>query len=324
MKKIFLFLLLFLSSLNLYSQVKEVEKVVRIKPTIDSLGWKKGGLLSVSLAQTSLTNWAAGGQNSVSIQGLLNLFSSRKWLKSFWENYLDIGYGLLQQGEIEKFIKTDDKFDFTSKFGLQFEKNFYVAVILNFRTQMTVGWNYGKDTQKISNFLSPAYLVTAVGIDWKPISSLSFFGAPFTGRITYVNDQELANKGLYGVRPAVYDSIGVIVKKGNRTKEEFGGFLRIFFSKSDFEWEFLKNISITSKLDLFSDYLNKPQNIDVNWENMILFRVNKIISISLSTQLIYDENVLIPVDTNNDGKFDSYAPRTQFKEILGLGIALNF
>lgn len=308
----------------LFSQVKDVETIVKSKPKADTIGWKKGGFLSLSLAQISLTNWAAGGQNSISIQAMLNMFSSHKWKKSFWENTFDIGYGLLQQGESKKFIKTDDKLELTSKYGLQFEKNFFVAFALNFRTQMTVGWNYGKDTQKVSNFLSPAYLVTAIGIDWKPLEQISLFAAPLTGRLTFVNDQELADKGSFGVKPAVYDSLGKLIERGKKTKKEFGGYLRISFLKNDFNWEILKNISISSKLDLFSDYLNKPQNIDVNWENIILFKVNKIISINLITQLIYDENVKIPVDTNGDGKFDSFAPRTQFKEIFGLGVALNF
>ncbi|ROL57700.1 DUF3078 domain-containing protein [Bacteroidetes/Chlorobi group bacterium Naka2016] len=324
MKFKLILVIFYLIGCSLFSQVKEVETIVKSKPKADTIGWKKGGLLSINLAQTSLTNWAAGGQNSISIQGLLSLFSSHKWKISYWDNYLDIGYGLLQQGENKKFIKTDDKFELTSKYGLQFQKNFFMAFALNFRTQLTVGWNYGKDTQKISNFLAPAYLITALGIDWKPLTDISVFAAPITGRLTYVNDEELANKGSFGVKPAVYDSLGNIIEKSNKTKKEFGGFLRIYFSKSDFNWEVLKNISITSKLDLFSDYLNKPQNIDVNWENIIFFKVNKIISINLSTQLIYDENVKIPIDSHGDGKFDSFAPRTQFKEIFGLGISLSF
>lgn len=324
MQRFFIFLMFLGLSNFLLSQVKETENIIKKPSKADTVGWKTGGLLTISLAQTSLTNWAAGGQNSVSIQSYLSLFASQKTAKTVWDNNLDIGYGLLQQGESKKFIKTDDKFEITSKFGFQFRKDFFIAAALNFKTQMTVGWNYSKDTQKISNFLSPAYLVTGIGVDWKPISPLSIFAAPFTGRLTFVKDQELANKGAFGVKPAVYDSLGVILVEGENWKKEFGGFIRFFFSKSDFDFEFLKNVTFTTKIELFSDYLDKPQNVDVNWENLIVFRVNKIISINLTTQLIYDDNVKIPIDSNNDGKFDSFAPRTQFKEIFGLGVTLNF
>lgn len=324
MKKIlFSLFFIFLTSIT-YSQVKEAETIIQKGTKADTIGWKKGGLINISLAQTSLTNWAAGGQNSISIQGFLSMFASYKDKSSVWDNNLDIGYGLLQQGESKRFIKTDDKFEITSKYGIQVRNNFFVAGALNFKTQMTVGWNYSKDTQKISNFLSPAYLITALGIDWKPNTTLSLFAAPFTGRITYINDQELANKGAFGVKPAVYDTLGTIVKQGEKFKKEFGGFLRFFFNKKDFEIELLKNIMVTSKIELFSDFLNKPQNIDVNWENIIMFRVNKIISINLTTQLIYDDNVKIPIDTDGDGKFDTHGPRTQFKEIFGLGISIGF
>ena len=87
--------------------------------------------MGVTLAQTSLTNWAAGGQNSVSVNGILSLFANYKEDRSVWNNSLDIGYGLLKQGEDEAFRKTDDKIDFLSKYGQEAFKPFYYAAMLN-------------------------------------------------------------------------------------------------------------------------------------------------------------------------------------------------
>lgn len=322
--KVLSLLFAFVLFTNAFSQVKEAESIISTKPKLDTIGWKNGGLISMNLAQTSLTNWSAGGENSVSIQGLMSLFAINTGVNSFWDNNLTLGYGVLQQGKDKKFIKTDDKIEFTTKYGLRLKDKFFIAGALNFKTQFTVGWNYTKDTQKISNFLSPAYLTGAVGLDWKPADYISIFSAPFTGRITIVNDNELANKGAFGVRQAVYDSLGNILEPGKKSKNELGGFIRISFSKGNFDLEILKNITITSKLELFTNYLNRPQNIDVNWENLLLLKVNKIISINLTTQLIYDDDVKVPIDSNGDGKFDSSAPRTQFKEIFGLGISITF
>ena len=53
-------------------------------------------------------------------------------------------------------------------------------------------------------------------------------------------------------------------------------------------------------------------------------KVNKLISATLSTQLIYDDNVIIELDKNQDGVIESSGPRVQFKEILGIGISYSF
>jgi len=102
-----------------FGQTTEAEKQLLTQKVDTIMGWKKGGVINISTAQTSLTNWAAGGQSSVAIGGLLSLFANNKKDKSLWENYLDIGYGTMKQGKDAGWWKTDDKIDFTSKFGLK-------------------------------------------------------------------------------------------------------------------------------------------------------------------------------------------------------------
>ena len=293
-------------------QVTEGEKTLRTQNADTTLGWKSGGVIGITLAQTSLTNWAAGGQNSVAANGILSLFANYRNKKSVWDNSLDIGYGLLKQGQDESFRKTDDKIDFLSKYGQEAFKNFYYAAMLNFKTQMSPGYKYPNTTDKISDLFSPAYLVGALGMDYKPGGYFSAFFAPVTAKITFVTDEALSAAGAFGVDP------------GKKTKSEFGGYLRIIYSRNDFKSDFLKNISFTSKMDLFSNYLDKPQNIDVNWETLIVMKVNKYISVNLNTQLIYDDNVKISIDNNGDGIIDEKGSRVQFKEIFGVGFSYKF
>ena len=233
---------------------------------------------------------------------------------------LDMAF--LKQGKNSDYMKTDDKFDFLSKYGRKISENFYYAALLNFKTQMTVGKDYAKDTAKISNLLAPAYLIGALGIDYKPNSYFSAFAAPLTGKITIVNDQELANAGAYGVDPAIFDNTGNIIKKGKKSKSEFGGYVRFIYSKNDFKNEFLKNVSFTSKVDLFSNYLSNPQNIDVSWETQIALKVNKYISVNINTHLLYDDN--IKSTKENNGVVEEAGPKVQFKEILGVGFSYKF
>lgn len=293
------------------AQVTEGESKLRKQATDTVQGWKTGAVVGATLSQTSLTNWAAGGQNSLAINGLFSAFANYKKDKTAWDNSLDVGYGLLKQGANSDFMKTDDRFDLLSKYGRQAGKSFYYAALLNFKTQMTVGRDYAKDSAKISNLLAPAYILTAIGMDYKPNNYFSAFLAPLTGKLTIVNDKDLSAIGAFGVTP------------GEIMKGEFGGYMRAAFSKSDFKSELFKNLSLTSKLDLFSNYLKDPQNIDVGWENIIVFKVNKYITVNLNTHLIYDADILF--DTNNSGSIDpADHSLVQFKEIFGVGFMYKF
>ena len=294
------------------AQVTEAEEVLKTPITDTVPGWKRGGVAGFHLAQTALYNWAAGGEKSFAVNGVFSLFSNYKKGKIAWDNSLDLGYGMLTQGDDSNFKKTDDKVDFLSKFGREAVKNLYYAGLFNFKTQMTPGYNYLADGSrtKISDAFAPAYIIIAVGMDYKPSAYLSVFAAPVTGKVTIVSDQELSNAGAFGVDP------------GENANYEFGGYLRMIFTKADFKSELMKNVSLTTKLDLFSNYLENPQNIVVNWENIIAFKVNKYINVNVNTHLIYDDKINIAKEDEN-GVVTSY-PRVQFKEILGVGLSFKF
>lgn len=318
MKKVIVAVALFASLGSLIAQTTEAETLLK-KQSSDTLdGWKTGGLISVNLTQVSLTNWTAGGQNSLSVNGILSLFANLKKGNSNWENALDLSYGLLQQGD-DEVRKTDDKIDFTSKYGQKAFKNWYYAGLMNFKSQMTAGYAYPDDSTEISNFLAPAYTLGAIGIDYKPNNFFSLFISPLTMKMTIVNDQTLADAGAFGVEAAQFNELGVLTQKGLTTRVEYGGYLRAFFKK-----DIMTNVNLQSKLELFSNYTENPTNIDVNWEVLIAMKVNKYISATISTQLIYDDDIDISIDNNNDGIIDAVGPRTQFKEVLGVGLTYKF
>jgi hypothetical protein len=301
-------LLLILSSLT-FAQVTDGEKTLRTVTADTTEGWKKGGVITLNMAQTSLTNWAAGGQNSIAINGLLSTFANYKRGRTSWVNSLDIGYGVLKQGKSSS-QKTDDKFDFLSKYGYQAFDHIYYAALFNFKTQMAPGYKYPDVDNKISDLFAPAYMLVALGLDYKPNDHFSAFIAPLTGKITIVNDQVLSDAGAFGVTP------------GNKSLTEFGGYMRAIYTRNDFKSEFLKNVTFTTKIDLFSNYAEKPQNIVVNWETLIAFKVNKFLSANINTQLIYDDKIKVPV--NRNGVDRTIGSLVQFKEILGVGFSYNF
>jgi hypothetical protein len=310
MKRTILLILLFCFVIfNSYSQVTDNENVLRKNENDTLSGWKLGGVFSITGSQTSLTNWSAGGENAISLNAFLSVFANYRKGKSAWDNSLDLGYGLMKQGigNDIPFSKTDDKIDLLSKFGYKAFKGWYYAALLNVKTQMTPGYKTPTDTVKISNFLAPAYAIAAIGMDYKPNSHLSMFIAPFTAKWTIVNDPVLSAAGAYGVEP------------GEIVKSEFGGYIRFIYTKNDFKAPFLKNLSFTTKLDLYSNYLKDPQFIDVNWENLISMKVNKYITVSLIAHLIYDYDTKFISDVSG-----LPVDKVQFKEIFGVGFAYKF
>lgn len=309
-KKLLIISIVLFMNLLVFAQITEVEKTIRDKEkmiaTPDSTttsNWKNGGVIDLNISQASFKNWAAGGENSLAFNGLLSVYANYKKEKNSWDNMLDIGYGRLYQGDGSSYIKTDDKFDFSSKYGRMLSEKWYYAGLLNFKTQMTQGYNYPNDSIAISNLLAPGYLVGALGMDYKPNTYFTAFMAPLTGKITIVNDKTLSDEGAYGVEP------------GEIFKNEFGGYIRLMYNR-----EFMKkSISFLSKLDLFTNYLNKPENVDVSWENIIGFKVNKYLSATITAQLVYDDDIKA---TDSNGNV--IGPKTQFKEIIGIGFNYKF
>lgn len=297
---------------------KEEDLTTQIKDTIE--GWDKGGIISTNLTQTSLSNWSAGGQSSIAITGLLNLHGVETKAGGLWENYLDIAYGVLNQGNTKAWWKTDDKLDFTSKYGKKAFGKWYYAGLINFKTQFAPGYNYPNDSVKISDILAPGYLIAALGLENKPTKEFGIFIAPITLKLTMVMDQTLADAGAFGVEKAEYDdSTGIKISDGEQIRSELGGYIRLFFSK-----DLMENVTIITKLDLFSNFIDNPGNIDVSWEVLLNMKVNKFMSASITTHLVYDHDILIGVDSNDDGNIDSYGPRTQFKEVIAIGLSYKF
>lgn len=316
MKQIFILFLLLLSAAS-FAQVTDKETDLRKLNSDTTEGWKKGGMFTIAFSQVSLSNWAAGGENSFSGNSLVNTFANYKKGKISWDNTLDLGYGIMKQGE-QDVRKTDDKIDFSSKFGRQLSPNSFAAALLNFKTQFMPGKNY-PDTTIISNIMAPGYLLFAAGYDFKKGDWLSLFFAPVTGKMTFVLDETLANAGAFGVEPAVLNPLdSTIATPGKKMRTEFGGYFKGAFSK-----DVMKNVKLNTKLELFTNYLKNPQNIDVYWETNIGMKVNKFITVTIGTTVIYDDDIDIEIK-DDAGTTIGKGPRTQFKEVFGLGFSYKF
>lgn len=284
MKKVSLMLIMSLFFGSAFSQTAAVDT-----------SWKKGGFIGLNFTQVNLSQWAQGGENSLSLASNINLFANYKTAKVDWQNTLDLGYAILSttSGGVKK---SDDKIDLTSKYSRNMSAHWLYGALLNFKSQFTNGYNYPDDSTVVSKFLSPGYITLALGFTYKPVDYFEVFLSPATGKVTMVNDKLLSDLGAYGVDP------------GKTSKMEFGAYLNMKFKK-----DIMQNVTLTSKLELFNNYTDKDKNnakkIDVNWESSLNMKVNKYITASITTTVFYDANVV---------------ERTQFKELLGIGFGYKF
>ena len=284
-----------------YAQLDAKEDELKKQAADKEDGFKKGAIVNLALNQASFSNWSAGGFNSLSASTKINYFFYHKKANWIWDNYGQVGYGILDQENNDDIVKTDDIFEFTSKLGRKARENLYYAALLNLRTQMTPGYANPGDDTKISDLLAPLYVTGGIGVDFKKEDKLSVFASVLSTKMTYVGNEELSDAGAFGVDP------------GENLKSEFGGYV-----KAHYQDEIMKNVQLVSKLDLFSNYLDKPQNIDVNLELLLNMKVNKYISANISTTMIYDDDIDIASDED-----DKPGPKLQLKEILGIGISFT-
>jgi len=308
MKRFFLFALTLIAfrSFSQDQTVKEIQSTASSASAIKDdtshhQGWRRGGLVNIGLAQGSTSNWAAGGEKfSLSLNAYVNLFANWKDGKRSWFNNLDLYYGVMNNTSQGK-RKNDDRIDFFSKYTYKIKPKLGFGGVANFRTQFTDGFDYDQTPKAlISGLFAPAYLTLAPGFDWTPTDYFSLFFTPISGRWTFVTNHTDLLGTKYGLDP------------GKSIRTELGAYVSANFKK-----EIFKNVTFKSRLDLYSNYLHNPQNIDVYWTNLIGLKVNKLITVTYGFDLIYDDDIAQFGPNNN-------SPGTQIRSMLNVGITAKF
>ena len=263
--------------------------------------WIFGGNIGANLNQTSFINWAAGGENTIGGNVLLNYTANYKDNHHIWDNRLELAYGI-NNTETTGSRKTNDKIYLSSLYGYEFAKNLYFSGLFNFQSQFTKGYTYDKDlnTTLVSAFMAPGYLTLGGGLTWIPKKWLTSTFTPVTWREVYVVNTQLSSEGAYGVTP------------GHNSFSEVGANLQM-----EINTDIMKNVNLYSRLILFSNYKENPENIDVNLEVQINMTINKWLSAYVSANMIYDDDINIIKDNGSIG------PALQFKEALGIGLQIK-
>jgi hypothetical protein len=280
----------------------ELSRNVKKDTDTSNYNWKQGGSYNFNLSQSSLSNWAAGGDNfNMSLNSYFNYFAYFKKPRHGWDNNLDVNLGFVQSTS-QGGRKNDDRFDFLSKYGYKIDTigKMYLSALFNFRSQVFDGYSYsGTNSTFTSSLLSPAYLILSAGVDYKPNKELSIFFSPLTSRNTIVLNAKLSALGKYGVEP------------GKHIYKETGLFVTVNYSNT-----IAPNISYRGRADFFSNYYEKPENINLYMTNFFSFKINKNFTASYSLDLMYDDKIRIfgPLKKS---------PGLQLKSIIGIGYFKN-
>lgn len=257
--------------------------------------WTKKGVFTLLANQSSFDNWLAGGQNNFAGNVNINYDFNYKNGDWNWDNKFIAAYGLTKiKGQDTQ--KTDDRIEFNSLLGKKASGNWFYSAFFNFKTQMDSGFDPDTQTTRISHFFSPAYFQFGPGMLWKKSDNLKVNIAPATSKLIVVHSH--FTEGL----PSTASVFGV--EGGKTTRYEFGAALNGYY-----KFDVMKNVSVENILNLYSNYLEDPQNVDLDYQLNIVMKINKYLSTNFAFQTIYDDNAFRGFQT---------------RQVIGLGFNANF
>lgn len=287
---------LFTISISAQNNEKElIEKTAKaakeIQDTTKKEGWFKAGNVMFLFNQSAFNaEWRQGGVSNFAGNLSINYDFNYKKADWVWDNKIFGAYGITKIKGTKGTNKSDDRIEFTSLLGKRATNNWYYTAFFNLRTQFDVGLD--KSTNRISQLFSPAYIQVGPGFMWKKSDNLKVNIAPATSRLIIVDEKFTRLTPSFGV------------KQFETTRFEFGAALNAYY-----KFTLIENVSVENILNLYSNYLDKPKNIDIDYQMNLVMKVNKYLSANLAFQTIYDDNAVKAV---------------QVKQVFGLGVNYGF
>jgi hypothetical protein len=280
----------------------------------DSLdGWSHKGKITLLINQSAFLNWQPGGDNNLAANANINYDVNYKKGLWLWDNKVLASYGVTINDD-DGMRKTDDRLEVNSILGRSLKKKYWsFSFFMNFRTQFSDGYDYNDDFVgdnedfATAGFFKPAYWSFGPGFLWKKSNDLHVNIAPVTSKLTFItseiytiNDDDSDN--VFYESSNEYETYGVT--PGESLLYEFGLNIRSYY-----KFSIMENISMENILTLYSNYLDKPKNMDIDYTMNIVMKINDVFSTNLTFQAVYDDNA-----------YSGF----QIREVFGLGINVGF
>lgn len=258
--------------------------------------WFFYGQNNLTFNQSSFSNWRAGGNNNIGVLGKINYTLTMKKNRHFWENNVQLGYGLVSLiGQYTR--KTEDFINISTNYGYELRNDFYLSAGYQFLTQFSAGYNYQsiqkpKYDERISEFLAPAYLNLGFGFSYNPKENFQVIFRPLNGKFTIVTDSFLQKKDKFGLE-----------HDGQSIRKELGAMLNVIYKLPIY-----KDIFWLNQVNFFTNYLNHIERVDVSYNGLISIKFNRLISALVNVDMVYDHDQI---------------QKLQFKQALGIGISYH-
>ena len=303
--------------------------------------WTTNLKTQINIGQTSLSNWAAGGDNTVSMAAFIDGNANWKLGEMFWNNRLQLDYGFLYASSKPIIQKSTDRIYLESKWGYKAPSTRYLYFSANydFKSQFTTGYDYKtpasvtdaegnelkgsalrdvwRDARALkSGFLAPAYTNIALGIDFVPNKWFSLNFAPLTGDLVIVKDATLRGNYSMPLKDKYVDVTENLPTDGSQFSSVRFGFGAQL--KMDAKVNVNDNFAYSTQVVLFANYLDMNHCPRINWDNRIDWKLAKYFSFTITTNLIYDDTIMILNDKDIE-EFPNGKSRVQFKESLAFG-----
>jgi hypothetical protein len=270
--------------------------------------WSYDLINAFSMNQNYLSNWSRGGESSLS--GMIDITGTAKYSnkesKDQWTSSGRLRYGTIRTKE-RGFRTSTDMIEINSQYNRKILEKFDFSSVFYGKTQVAQGFQSPTDTVVVSKFLNPGTFTVGVGFEYEPIKKTLINFSPLSYRNTFVLDTVNINQTNHGI------------EQDKRTRQEMGGQIVIKNSMTLFD-----DLKVNNNIRLFSNYLDKPQNIDMDWEMSLEKQISYLFSIRLNLHLIYDDDVRFPV-FNSAGELVLLPDQTpykvakaQFNQFLGL------
>ncbi len=275
--------------------------------------WDYGLATSFSMNQNYMANWARGGESSLS--GMVDINArarySNKETGVRWTNSGRLRYGMTRTKEHGS-RKSADIIETNSQYNKKLWEKVDFSSVFYMKSQVAEGFNYPNDSVAVSSFLNPGTFTLGVGMEFEPLKNTSINFSVLSYRNTFVLDTTNINQTAHGI------------EADKRARQEMGGQMVIRNSLDLFD-----GLKISNSIRLFSNYLRKPQNVDVDWEMSLEQEINWYFTVRINLHLIYDDNIRFPVLDDHgdpvllpDGSVRKVA-KTQFNQFLGLTLSLR-
>jgi hypothetical protein len=252
-------------------------------------------------------SWESGGLPSITLRGASNLAFIYQKNLIYFQSVFDGAYAMTWESGSNA-TKKEDRFAFTNTFGLRTSKKspFYYITMIDLKSQFAPGYQSATDRTIISRLFSPAYLTTSLGISYKYKDVLSVTMAPISGRFVFVLDTAIVHRGLYEVA------------QNETVKIDMGCYASVVYAQN-----FFKIFNFISKMELFSNYKDNPQNIDIDWENKLGIKITSYFTAEFYIRMVYKDKSRYAVPLA-DGTTELRGPRMQINESFNIGLTYAF